>query len=332
MEIWLQTRGITRDYAFLGTIPPERWWASTPYKDATSFELPSLIFEWYEPDKWHCFISGIPSARRDRVNTPIRYSLALDGSSDTENDIPTLRKLLTHVLYIFHSNPAVENTALTKIFDDTFGNETDDLLDKDKETAQKLVDGLSEKFKDLTDFDCDDVFKKNKEKSPLKTLEKIFNRAQNSARSAVMLNFIASDKDPLVSDLQSHLDADKGTVMVMPSPVAGGKISNSFLMTPPPRAQLSVVNTTVRTNTEKKTGLPAKTLVPIIAVLVFLGGSIAIFPLLRKPNYEKIQDHQKTQQEVCPDPQKNQQNQDPDRQKMQQETCPNYQKTELLHD
>lgn len=330
MEIWLQTRGITRDYAFLGTIPPERWWASTPYKDATSFELPSLIFEWYEPDKWHCFISGIPSARRDRVNTPIRYSLALDGS-DTENDIQMLRKLLTHVLYIFHSNPAVENTALTKIFDDTFGNETDDLLDKDKETAQKLVDGLSEKFKDLTGFDCDDVFKKNKEKIPLKTLEKIFNRAQNSARSAVMLNFIASDKDPLVSDLQSHLDADKGKVMVMPSPVAGGKISNSFLMTPS-HVRSSVVEATDSAYEEKKNrrrGTPLKTAVLIVVLIV---GTIAALLLLRNPYQETIQDHQKTQQEVCPDPQKSQQNQDPDRQKMQQETCPNYQKTELLHD
>lgn len=328
MKIWLQTRGITRDYAFLGKIPPERWWASTPYKDATSFELPSLIFEWYEPDKWHCFISGIPSTRRDRVNTPIRYSLALDGS-DTENDIKMLRKLLTHVLYIFHSNPAVENTALTKIFDETLGNETDDLLDEDKKTAQELVDDLSEKFDNLTVFNCDDVFQKNKEKILLKNLEDIFNRAQNSARSAVMLNFIASNEDPLVIDLRSHLDANKGKVLVMPSPVAGGKISDTFLITPP------LVQPPVKgddsSNTEKRIASSQK-LVMSVVMLVLLGSAITCLSLLKTPNHETIQDHQKTQQELCLDHQKTQQDLDPDRQKMQQETCPNYQKTELLHD
>ena len=322
MKIWLQTRGITRDYAFRGTIPPERWWASTPYQDAPSFALPSLIFEWYEHDKWHCFISGIPSTRRDRVNTPIRYSLALDGSSDTENDIKMLRKLLTHVLYIFHSNPTVENTELTKIFDDTLGDKTDKLLDEDKKNAQKLVNDFSKEFENLTDFDCDDVFKKNKEKILLKTLENIFNRAQNNARSAVMLNFIASDKDPLAIDLKSHLDAEKGEVLIMPSPVAGGKISDFFLITPPDvRPSVKGVDTS---NTEKKNGLTGKYSISIALVLVLLVVTVAGVSLLKKPHQETIQDHQKTQRELCLDHQTTQQNLNPDRQKMQQEVCPNW--------
>lgn len=76
MKIFIQTRGKSADYAFLGGAPSNRWWLD--FRDATSFEQPTLIVGG-DRKEWHCFLSGIPSSRVDRVGTTIRYSIVLEG-------------------------------------------------------------------------------------------------------------------------------------------------------------------------------------------------------------------------------------------------------------
>ena len=84
MKIFVQTRGNTADYAFLGGAPPDRWWRDD-FHDATSFEQTTLIIKGNRTD-WKCFISGIPSSRVDRVGSAIRYSIALEGQCGVEVD------------------------------------------------------------------------------------------------------------------------------------------------------------------------------------------------------------------------------------------------------
>jgi hypothetical protein len=80
-HIFVQTRGKNTDYAFLGGAPSKLWWLD--FRDATSFEQPTIIVRG-DGSEWGCFVSGIPSGRRDRVGTIIRYSLVLGGPCDKE--------------------------------------------------------------------------------------------------------------------------------------------------------------------------------------------------------------------------------------------------------
>lgn len=77
MRTYVQTRGTTADYAFLGDAPASRWWLD--FRDATSFEQPTLIVT-FNSGEWRCYFSGIPSRRTDRVGTAIRYTILLEGA------------------------------------------------------------------------------------------------------------------------------------------------------------------------------------------------------------------------------------------------------------
>ncbi|MDD2893811.1 MAG: hypothetical protein PHF20_07750 [Halothiobacillaceae bacterium] len=85
MRTYIQTRGKNTDYQFLGASPPSAWWQD--FRDATSFEQPTLIIQG-DTQKWRCYLSGIASARADRVGTTIRYTLVMEGtcSDTTEHD------------------------------------------------------------------------------------------------------------------------------------------------------------------------------------------------------------------------------------------------------
>lgn len=79
MQAFFQTRGRHTDYRFLGEEPADRWW--THYGRATSFEERTAIVEAYA-GRWQLYLSAIPSARRDRVNTPIRWTIVVEGACD----------------------------------------------------------------------------------------------------------------------------------------------------------------------------------------------------------------------------------------------------------
>jgi len=76
VRAYVQTRGTTADYAFLGAAPASRWWMA--FRDATSFEQPTMIVSG-DRAEWRCYLSGIPSRRTDRVGTAIRYTVILEG-------------------------------------------------------------------------------------------------------------------------------------------------------------------------------------------------------------------------------------------------------------
>ncbi|MGD9888969.1 MAG: hypothetical protein AB7S56_06870 [Halothiobacillaceae bacterium] len=85
MRAYVQTRGKNTDYQFLGASPPDAWWQD--FRDASSFEQPTLIVKG-DTHTWHAYLSGIASARTDRVGTTIRYTLVIEGtcSASLEDD------------------------------------------------------------------------------------------------------------------------------------------------------------------------------------------------------------------------------------------------------
>lgn len=267
MKVWLRTRGNTRDYAFLGEAPPDRWWA--PYKDATSFEQPSLILERVSPDQWRCFISAIPSTRRDRVNTRIRYSLALSGSATDDQE--TLRKLLGHVLNIFQFNPPSENNPLTELLDGAVGDKADEWLGGAPELAQRCIVELGLKLNRL-------VPRAIEPQQLAKELENLLTGVTGRAQLAVMLNFIGSRKNLSEVDPQSKLSAAGGEVLILPSPVAGGKISGFFTLSPQTaRPGAEGFGTTGHSPCgddgdafKRKAGLGAKTVAALVLICVVL--------------------------------------------------------------
>lgn len=225
MKIYLQTRGLAHDYAFLGDTPPDYWWAVPFYKDATSFEQPSLILECGKPQagEWRCFISAIPSDRRDCVKTRIRYSIALSGDGGSDKDV--LLKLLAAVLNIFNKNPVSEVNLLTKFLDKKVGEHADELFGVNSEQLQ-----IQGRINDLVaGFDgldpCPDELSKLH-----RQLRQLLTNTQNSPRRAVMLNFIGEEDDPSAKHLQSQVKVSDGKILILPSPVAGGQLRKYFFM------------------------------------------------------------------------------------------------------
>lgn len=226
MKIYLQTRGVAHDYAFLGEASPDYWWAVPFYKDATSFEQPSLILECGKPlaGEWRCFISAIPSGRRDCVNTPILYSIALSGDSGSDKDV--LLKLLASVLNIFNKNPVSEDNSLTKLLDNGVGVHADKWLGVNSEQVRiqdhinELATGFDELAPDLAE--------------PLKLLhtqlQELLTNAQNSPRRAAILNFIGEKDDLSAKHLQFQAKASDCKILILPSPVAGGQLKKSFVL------------------------------------------------------------------------------------------------------
>lgn len=228
MKIYLQTRGVAHDYAFLGEAPSDYWWAVPFYKDATSFEQPSLILEYGKPraGEWRCFISAIPSGRRDCVNTRIRYSIALSGGGEADTDV--LRKLLAFVLDIFSKNPVSENNSLTELLDTKVGGDADEWLGANakQEQIQDIIKELKAEFKALELYsDSGDLSKLYKE------LWKFLKNVQkNSTRRVALLNFIGEKDDPSAKHLQSQVKISGGKILILPSPVAGGQLKEYFVL------------------------------------------------------------------------------------------------------
>lgn len=75
MQTYLMTRGLGRGYGFLGSAPAEPWWRE--FGQFTAFEQPTLLIH-ADNSGWRVYASAIPTTRRDRTNTLIRLSLALE--------------------------------------------------------------------------------------------------------------------------------------------------------------------------------------------------------------------------------------------------------------
>ena len=111
MHLSVRTRSLDRDYAFVGPPPADPWWDA--YAPFSAFEYPTLLFEYVEA-QWHLFLSAIPSARRDRVGTRIRYSLVLRGT-------PSEAEALDALLAAWLADPERLDGPLARALDAQFG-------------------------------------------------------------------------------------------------------------------------------------------------------------------------------------------------------------------
>lgn len=219
MKCWLQTRGVVRDYEFLGERPPDFWWSEGRYEDFTSFEQPTLILERCEVEKeWQCLISAIPSTRRDHLQTRIRYFLVLRGRSE-EHDL--LLKIISNALHIFENYPSSEHNQLTEILDNTVGYNFD-IVDIGGEKGRDCLKGLLDGFSKLEILDISSSIKEK--------LIKLVKWELGGISSCLLLNFIADKSDALLIDLEKKFLTDRNEVLILPSPVMGGKISDFFYL------------------------------------------------------------------------------------------------------
>ena len=92
---YLMTRGFPRglDYRFLGAAPPEPWWTPLRDRELVNLERAELIAHGTGTGLG-LLLSGIPSARRDVVGTPIRYTLVVEELGDAETDAVLARRLV----------------------------------------------------------------------------------------------------------------------------------------------------------------------------------------------------------------------------------------------
>ncbi len=115
MASYIQTRSHANDYAFIGEAPSAQWWRD--YRTVTAFEDPTVLLE-RDGTSWRCLVSGIPSCRRDRVGTTIRYTLVLEGGCGEGPDSKRARQLLDAAAHTATGQPPFHD--LTAVLDEQF--------------------------------------------------------------------------------------------------------------------------------------------------------------------------------------------------------------------
>ena len=132
MKIFVQTRGRATDYAFLADAPTNRWWLD--FRDGTSFEQPTLIVSG-DKKNWHCFLSGIPSSRVDRVGTTVRYSIVVEGSCQFKDE-----KVLNLIAaWLEDTTSSTPNGLVQEALDNAFDEATVERLLSTRSTNVKLT-------------------------------------------------------------------------------------------------------------------------------------------------------------------------------------------------
>lgn len=132
MKIFVQTRGRATDYAFLADAPTNRWWLD--FRDGTSFEQPTLIVSG-DKKTWHCFLSGIPSSRVDRVGTTVRYSIVVEGSCQSKDE-----KVLNLIAaWLEDTTSSTPNGLVQEALDNAFDEATVERLLSTRSTNVKLT-------------------------------------------------------------------------------------------------------------------------------------------------------------------------------------------------
>jgi len=119
LRIWVQTRGYEVDYGFLGSAPEELWWRV--YNRAIDSARPGAAVV-SKNDSWRIYLTGIPSSRRDRVNTEIRYTLVLSGDASEPAAADSAMVILENWLTAVDGNTPMG--PLSTVLDEQFGEET----------------------------------------------------------------------------------------------------------------------------------------------------------------------------------------------------------------
>ncbi|SHM37288.1 hypothetical protein [Cryptosporangium aurantiacum] len=151
MRIHLMTRGLTDDYRFLGDAPAEQRW--TAFGRLTSFDHRSLLLRG-GPDGWWLYLSAIPSVRRDRTDTVIRYTTVLTGaaSEDTSRVAGLVREWLSQ-----GETPA-EPGVLSGLLDEQFPADVVERLLRPGDAAAETAAEVARRFAAVLDkLDTDDA-------------------------------------------------------------------------------------------------------------------------------------------------------------------------------
>jgi hypothetical protein len=142
MNTWVLTRSGSLDYAFLGSAPANRWWER--YTRSIDSTKRGAAVESAD-GTWQVYLTGIPSRRRDKVGTPIRYTLVLSGK--TTDGLATEQAL--RVISNWLSNATASNlNSLSAALDGQFDDETIASLQRrrDSEAAAEASHRLHEVF------------------------------------------------------------------------------------------------------------------------------------------------------------------------------------------
>lgn len=155
MKQYVNTRSITKDYRYLGENPDNAWLGA--YTELTSFEHPTIIFE-KEHETFRLFLSGMPSTRKDKVGTIIRYSFLFTGSIDEYTKLSGLvyswataiddpSHIIQKLGELYDEN-AVSQMIESDTFDDTAQKQLDNWLGSFGSSDHAFSQKISEIIKD----------------------------------------------------------------------------------------------------------------------------------------------------------------------------------------
>jgi hypothetical protein len=92
MQIYVRTRGLTKDYQFLGEAPEDFWWRA--YRPVTDIERPTILLR-SNGESWQAYVAGIRSQRVDSTKTVIQFNLAMAGHCGHTADNALMLTVLT---------------------------------------------------------------------------------------------------------------------------------------------------------------------------------------------------------------------------------------------
>lgn len=124
MKFFIQTRGIHKDYRYLGNESVEDSWLQQ-YDRCTSFEHPTIIAE-SDDSGWRIFLGGLPSSRLDKVSTPIRYSFIIADNKPVESNSKAHEAILCFIKLCVQNISESDDqarSAVIQIMDDLYTNE-----------------------------------------------------------------------------------------------------------------------------------------------------------------------------------------------------------------
>jgi hypothetical protein len=133
VNVFVETRGRSIDYAFLGSAAERRWWLH--YRRFTSFEDRTIVLR-SGAGGWQAYVGGIDSShRRDLAGRTIRFALMLEGGPADEGDLLALLQAALP--------GGIGSGPLAAALDSEFPEElvervlADDVADRDREVARR---------------------------------------------------------------------------------------------------------------------------------------------------------------------------------------------------
>ena len=146
---FIQTRGKFIDYGFIINAPKNEnsWWGE--YSRFTAFEFPTIIIENIS-DYPRIYLSAIPSGRKDRVETIIRYTLVIE-LLDNQHDQNAFFYLVSIWLDEVgkHDKCKPKESNIGKLLDECFTEEVVEELLQVQEPDSKYEEKLQNKWEEF---------------------------------------------------------------------------------------------------------------------------------------------------------------------------------------